>query len=309
MNIPWEDLQLFLAVADEKSLSGAARALGLTQPTLSRRISALEKNIGSELFQRDAEGTRLTEAGARLWPAAHQMARFAKEIGQAADDLSAPASGDVIIGATAGATAGASHELLYPLMGAIKDSAVRLQVKSRMHPADLINGAAHLILTDAVPSETSLATLATFTLELGVFCSKAYARKVDKECGRTRHAVADLKWITAPTSGAPGPAEAALTDALLVAETQDFSPALSADDPQTRVRAAEAGVGALILPRACYLGNASPLVELDMTLSFAPVVVHLVGMDGAEHLSAVHYVTDALCDWARATDGVQLETS
>ena len=43
----WNQARVFLATAEERSLSAAARALGLTQPTLGRQVAALEEELGS----------------------------------------------------------------------------------------------------------------------------------------------------------------------------------------------------------------------------------------------------------------------
>jgi DNA-binding transcriptional LysR family regulator len=56
MMMDWDDLKVAHAVARHGSLSAAARALGSTQPTVSRRLSALEKRIGVKLFEREAGG-------------------------------------------------------------------------------------------------------------------------------------------------------------------------------------------------------------------------------------------------------------
>ena len=79
MDISWEDAQTFLVVAEQHSFSGAARFLGLGQPTISRRIANIERRVGCQLFLRDKRGAELTSDGARLLPAAQQMARWAGE--------------------------------------------------------------------------------------------------------------------------------------------------------------------------------------------------------------------------------------
>lgn len=63
MNIDWNDLKLFLAVARNKGLSGAARQTGSSAPTLGRRMQALEQATGIEIFQRHARGYDLTAQG------------------------------------------------------------------------------------------------------------------------------------------------------------------------------------------------------------------------------------------------------
>jgi DNA-binding transcriptional LysR family regulator len=60
------DLRFFHVVATERSLSGAARRLGMTQPPLSRTIGRLERRLGVRLFERDSRGVRLTPAGRTL---------------------------------------------------------------------------------------------------------------------------------------------------------------------------------------------------------------------------------------------------
>ncbi|MFZ5673088.1 MAG: LysR family transcriptional regulator [Pseudomonadota bacterium] len=52
----WDDLKIAHAVARHGSLSAAARALGSTQPTISRRLNALERRLGVKLFEREAGG-------------------------------------------------------------------------------------------------------------------------------------------------------------------------------------------------------------------------------------------------------------
>ena len=59
----WSDLRVFLAIAREGTLGGAARSLGQTQPTMGRRLRALESAVGHTLFQRTADGFVLTDEG------------------------------------------------------------------------------------------------------------------------------------------------------------------------------------------------------------------------------------------------------
>ncbi|WP_434388370.1 LysR family transcriptional regulator [Melittangium boletus] len=69
----WDDLKVFLAVARAGSLVGAARSLGQTQPTMGRRLYALEEAVGHKLLRRDAEGFSLTQAGAAVLAHAERM--------------------------------------------------------------------------------------------------------------------------------------------------------------------------------------------------------------------------------------------
>lgn len=61
--LDWDELKVFLAVARAGSLSAASRLLGVSQPTMGRKISHLESDLGKRLFLRTPEGFELTEDG------------------------------------------------------------------------------------------------------------------------------------------------------------------------------------------------------------------------------------------------------
>ncbi|MFD1341921.1 LysR family transcriptional regulator [Litorisediminicola beolgyonensis] len=86
MDFDWNQVRAFLATVEEGSLSAAARALGLTQPTLGRQVSGLEARLGVTLFERVGRGLQLTEAG-------RELAEHVREMGEAATRLSLAASG------------------------------------------------------------------------------------------------------------------------------------------------------------------------------------------------------------------------
>ncbi|MGV2051702.1 LysR family transcriptional regulator [Agrobacterium sp. 22-209-1] len=69
----WDDVRLFLSVARSGQFLSAARKLGVNHATLSRRISALEAAIGTQLFLRSTNGCELTEEGQRLLAGAERM--------------------------------------------------------------------------------------------------------------------------------------------------------------------------------------------------------------------------------------------
>ncbi|MEM9861026.1 MAG: LysR family transcriptional regulator [Myxococcota bacterium] len=85
--IPWDDVQWFIAVADHGSLKAAARATGISQPTLGRRMEALEAAVGTPLLVRTTRGTELTAAGERLLPHARAMADEAAGILRLREEL------------------------------------------------------------------------------------------------------------------------------------------------------------------------------------------------------------------------------
>lgn len=91
-------LRYFLAVARERSMTRAAVALHITQPTLSRQIMELEEELGTRLFERDKKPMRLTEAGMRFCQRAEEIVslseRTVKEFAARQSDI----SGDIVLG-------------------------------------------------------------------------------------------------------------------------------------------------------------------------------------------------------------------
>ena len=78
-----EQLRIFLAVAECRSFSGAARALFVSHSTTSRAVSALERELGVSLMRRTGRAAvTLTEAGQRLRPMAEALLRQAEDIKQ-----------------------------------------------------------------------------------------------------------------------------------------------------------------------------------------------------------------------------------
>lgn len=81
----WSDLRIFLAIAREGTLGAAGRRLGQSQPTMGRRLRALEQAVGHTLFQRTADGFVLTDEGEAMLPHAERMEEEALAIGRQLD--------------------------------------------------------------------------------------------------------------------------------------------------------------------------------------------------------------------------------
>lgn len=93
----WDDLRVFLAVARESTLGGAARTLGQTQPTMGRRLRALEAALGHTLFQRTADGFVLTDEGRTMLPHAERIEEEALAIGRRLTPQGQPLEGELRI--------------------------------------------------------------------------------------------------------------------------------------------------------------------------------------------------------------------
>jgi DNA-binding transcriptional LysR family regulator len=74
-DLDWDDLRYFLRAAQSRTLAGAARDMGVEHTTIGRRLSALERSLGTALVLRGPEGLRLTPLGERVAPLVEEVER------------------------------------------------------------------------------------------------------------------------------------------------------------------------------------------------------------------------------------------
>jgi DNA-binding transcriptional LysR family regulator len=98
--LDWNQLRAFLETADTGSLSAAARKLGLTQPTLSRQVAAIEQSMGVTLFERVGKTMALTPTGLDLLEHARAMGTAAEALSLAATGRSQALGGVVSVSAS-----------------------------------------------------------------------------------------------------------------------------------------------------------------------------------------------------------------
>ncbi|WP_206338547.1 LysR family transcriptional regulator [Antarcticimicrobium sediminis] len=96
----WNQARAFLVTAEEGSLSAAARALGMTQPTLGRQVAALEETLGVQLFDRTGRALQLTTAGQDLLEQVRRMGEAAGQFSLIATGQSKSIEGHVTITAS-----------------------------------------------------------------------------------------------------------------------------------------------------------------------------------------------------------------
>ncbi len=96
----WNKARAFLVTAEEGSLSAAARALDLSQPTLGRQVSALEEELGVTLFERAGKGLTLTDSGQALLEQVRGMGEAASRLSLTALGQSESLEGTVCISAS-----------------------------------------------------------------------------------------------------------------------------------------------------------------------------------------------------------------
>ena len=92
-------LRYFLTLAREENISKAAEALYITQPTLSRQLAELEKELGAQLFIRGKRGITLTEEGMLLRRRAEEMAELEDKVQREFRERGEILSGNIAIGA------------------------------------------------------------------------------------------------------------------------------------------------------------------------------------------------------------------
>ena len=100
VNFDWNRARAFLVTAEEGSLSAAARALGVAQPTLGRQVTALERELGVALFERVGRGLALTPSGLELVEHVRAMGAAASRVSLTASGQSQSIEGTICITAT-----------------------------------------------------------------------------------------------------------------------------------------------------------------------------------------------------------------
>jgi len=125
ISFDWNQARAFLVTAEEGSLSAAARALGLTQPTLSRQVAALEETLGVTLFERVSKSLVLTEAGVELAEHVRSMGDAASRVSLAASGQSQQVEGLVTISTT---DLLATH-VLPDILAELREKAPGLEIK------------------------------------------------------------------------------------------------------------------------------------------------------------------------------------
>jgi len=296
MHTSWEDAQTFLAVAEKCSFSAASTLLGVGQPTISRRIAALEDRLGCQLFTRGKRGTEITDSGARLLPAAEQMARWAGEFGRLAQGAEERPTGTVRVAAPPGLAV----EVLAPLAATIREQLpeIRLEVLASVDYVDLSRGGADLAIRTRETHEPELTTLHSAEFEIAVFAAAEYkTRLIEKlaEEGRVdpTFTLEDLDWITWCF-----PYEQVAPRPMLERAIPDFTPAFASDNYLVLKSALGAGLGVMVLEKQNAPGPfaSAELVEIDLGFSLPPSEYFLICAKSMRYVPRVRAVADLLIE-------------
>ncbi len=170
--IGWELYRTFLSVLNEGSLSGAARALGVTQPTAGRHIAALEKALGLALFTRSPTGLLPTEGALALRTQAEAMERTAASLERTAASQGNGVRGVVRI--TASETIGT--EVLPPVLGQLRREHPELEIELVLtnKVQDLLRREADIAVRMTPPKQAMLIARRIGKIEVGLHATREY---------------------------------------------------------------------------------------------------------------------------------------
>jgi DNA-binding transcriptional LysR family regulator len=170
----WELYRSFLAVIREGSLSGAARALRLTQPTIGRHVDSLEEGLGASLFTRSQAGLRPNSAAVALVPYAEAMANAADALLRAASGEAAEERGTVRI--TASEMIGS--EVLPSALAAFREMHPRIVAELVLsnRSEDLLRREADIAVRMVKPTQAALSARKLGMLHLGLHAHPRYLK-------------------------------------------------------------------------------------------------------------------------------------
>ena len=171
----WSLCRTFLAVLEEGTLSGAARALGLTQPTVGRQVEALERSLGTPLFTRSAAGLRPTDIALSLRPHAETMAAAAETLARTASGEADKVEGAIRI--TASEIVGA--EVLPPILTGFHEVhpgvAIELTLSNRQE--DLLRREADIAVRMTRPTQGQLLARRLGVVRVGLFAHRRHIER------------------------------------------------------------------------------------------------------------------------------------
>jgi DNA-binding transcriptional LysR family regulator len=174
-HIEWELCRSFLAVLTEGSLSGAARALDIAQPTVGRHVAALERSLGMPLFTRSQTGLLPLEAALALRPYAEAMSSAVAALERAAASQGAGVRGVVRI--TASEVIGV--EVLPPIIARLREEHPSLQIElvlsNRMQ--DLLQREADIAVRMTRPRQELLIARRIGHVDVALYATSQYLER------------------------------------------------------------------------------------------------------------------------------------
>ena len=171
-SIGWELYRTFLSVLKEGSLSAAARALGITQPTAGRHIAALERALGIALFTRAPDGLKPTDNALGLRIYAETMESTAASFKRAASGQGAGVRG--VVRVSASEVMGV--EILPPVIAQLQEvhPALKVELVLSNRVQDLLRGEADIAVRMVRPEQTQLLARRVANIQVGLYARNDY---------------------------------------------------------------------------------------------------------------------------------------
>jgi DNA-binding transcriptional LysR family regulator len=150
----WNKARAFLVTAEEGSLSAAARALGMAQPTLGRQVDGLEQELGIVLFERVGRGLTLTPSGLELLDHVRDMGEAAGRVSLTALGQSQALEGTICISASETYAV----VLLPPIIAKLRimEPGIQVEIVVANHASDLRRREADIAIRNFRPTEPDL---------------------------------------------------------------------------------------------------------------------------------------------------------
>jgi len=198
VNFDWNRARAFLVTAEEGSLSAAARALGLAQPTLGRQVDALEKELGVVLFQRVGRGLELTPSGLELLDHVRAMGDAAGRVSLAAAGQSQSINGNVCI-----TTSDIYATVLLPPIIAklrVQHPGITIEIVAANTASDLRRREADIAIRHFRPTEPDLIAKKVTDAEARLYATPAYLDSIGNRT--TPYGLRNAEFIGIDTGGA-----------------------------------------------------------------------------------------------------------
>lgn len=170
--LDWTLLQSFAAVAEHGSLSAAAKALGGSQPTMSRHVQTLEDLLGVRLFDRVSGGLVLTPTGAALLEEARAMSEAAGRLQLAATGRSEAIAGTIRISASANVAVYVLPPMLARLRESEPDIAIEIVASDAVN--NLLGREADIAIRMFQPTQADLIARKVGEMEIGMYAARSY---------------------------------------------------------------------------------------------------------------------------------------
>ena len=176
VNFDWNRARAFLVTAEEGSLSAAARALDMTQPTLGRQVTALEEELGVALFERAGRGLELTPTGLDLVEHVRAMGDAANRLSLTASGQSTTIEGNICITATEVMAAFTLPPIIQKLRQ--QQPGINIEIIASNSTSDLKRREADIALRAFRPTQPDLVAKKIAVVRADLYASPDYLQRI-----------------------------------------------------------------------------------------------------------------------------------